>query len=194
MTLKEILQQSLKSIFSDEIDDGYFLFVKRESGNMVIGCSPYGRGKIHVKGMESPLREFSMIDPKSIDGLSIVSEYVTYWIRFINEDGFEILCCSNWVGRSTMNLLEIRRTNGDKWIVENGRGNRLVPEQIVYEGDSAMAQGVFGILAAFGNPYQPYQESMRRKCYRNQPEEYLINVDEGVLQVDGQSWFHFPNF
>ena len=193
MTIKEVLHQSLKRIFSDEIDDGYYLFVKRESGNMLIGSSPYGMGKIRVNGIVSSVRDFSMINPESINGVAIVSEYVTYWISIIDEDRFEILSGSNLLGRSTMNLLEISRKGFGKWTVEKGRGHSIIPNPIDYLGDNEMAEGVFGILADLGNPYQRDQEAI---CpdYIYQPNEYLIDVQEGVLRVNGNSWLYFPDF
>ena len=193
MSIKEILHQSLEKIFSEEIGGGYYLFVKRESGNMLIGSSPYGMGNIRVNGAVSSVRDFSMINPESINGVAIVSEYVTYWISIIDEDRFEILSGSNLLGRSTMNLLEISRKGFGKWTVEKGRGHSIIPNPIDYLGDNEMAEGVFEILADLGNPYQRDQEALCPN-YHYQPNEYLIDVQEGVLRVNGNPWLHFPDF
>ena len=50
MTIQKILHQSLKEIFSNEIDEGFFLFVKRESNNMLIGSTSNVTESIRVNG------------------------------------------------------------------------------------------------------------------------------------------------
>ena len=193
MTIKEVLHQSLLRIFREEIDERFFLFVKGErDDNLLIGSGvPFGAENIHVKGRLDTLERFSKINPVSIKGMSIVSEYVIYWIRIVDENCFEILSGSNLMGRSTLELLKIKRSGVDNWIVESGLPCEVIPQQTVFKGDNEMAKGVFGILADYGNPYKRDQESM---FFWKPSIDFVIDVEKAVLYVEGHAWFCFENF
>ena len=191
MTIQKILHQSLKEIFSDEIDEGFFLFVKRESNNMLIGSTSNVTESIRVNGKTDSLESFSSINPESIKGMAVISEHVTYWFDIVDNDHFEIRSGSNLLGRSTLTLLKMERTGVDNWIVEKCRPCAIIPENVIFKGDFEMAQGVFGFLADYGNPYKHDEDAL---CRSYHSYNILINVTDAVLYVNGNAWLYFPDF
>lgn len=191
MTIKEILHQSLMNIFSGEIEDEYFLFVKRDSGNMLIGGSQNGVGKIRIKGMMTSLEDFSLMDPETIKALAVISKHVTYWFKIVDKDSLEIRSSSNLLGRSGLTLLKIKRMECDKWVVEENRFGDVIPEDVVFKDSFEMAQFAFDILADYGNPYKRDEEIL---CDRYYPNDILIDIERGALYVNGNVWFPFPDF
>lgn len=192
MTIQEILHQSLMEIFSDEIDKGFFLFVKRESNNnMLIGSTSNVPENIRINGNIDSLDVFSSIYPESIKGMAVISEHVTYWFKIVDNDHFEIRSSSNLLGRSTLTLLKMERTGVDNWIVEKCRPCAIIPENVIFKGDFEMAQGVSGFLADYGNPYKHDEDALRRSYHSY---NILINVTNAVLYVNGNAWLYFPDF
>lgn len=192
MTIQEILPLSLMEIFSDEMDKGFLLFVKRESNNnMLIGSTSNVPENIRINGNIDSLDVFSSIYPESIKGMAVISEHVTYWFKIVDNDHFEIRSGSNLLGRSTLTLLKMERTGVDNWIVEKCRPCAIIPENVIFKGDFEMAQGVFGFLADYGNPYKHDEDAL---CRNYHSYNILINVTNAVLYVNGNAWLYFPDF
>jgi hypothetical protein len=190
MTIKEILHQAMTEIFRNEIEEGFFLFVRRDIQNMVVGSTTAASGNISVNGQIDSLRDFSQINTESINGMAIISEQVTYWFKIDSPVSFEILSGSNIMGKSTINLLEITRTDSGKWIVESPHSD-IVAERLVYKSDTDMVHGIFNILADLGNPYN-HLENCKDDSVSS--IEYTIKVKEAVLSVNGHDWISFPCF
>lgn len=192
MTIQEILPLSLMEIFSDEMDKGFLLFVKRESNNnMLIGSTSNVPENIRINGNIDSLDVFSSIYPESIKGMAVISEHVTYWFKIVDNDHFEIRSSSNLLGRSTLTLLKIERTGADNWFVKKCIPCAIIPENVIIKGDFEMAQMVFGFLADYGNPYKRDEDFL---CRSYQSYGILINVTEATLYVNGNAWFSFPDF
>ena len=189
MTIKKLLHKSMKEIFCEEIEDA-FLFVKRESKNMVISCSSLTACNIKIDGPIDSLESFSMINPESITGMAIVTEQVTYWFEIISNNVFEIRSSSNLMGKSIMILFKIVRTDNGQWIVENKQLENI-PKRSDFQSDNEMVISVFDILVDYGNPY--YNDQYVRD-YSDSPIECIINVDEAILNINGFDWFTIPNF
>ena len=190
MIIKEILHQAITEIFRNEIKEGFFLFVRRETQNMLVGSTSYLSSNISVSGQIDSLKDFSQINPESINGMAIISEYATYWFEIGSNNKFGIHCCSNTMGRSSIILLEMTRTSSGKWIVRSPHST-IITEQIDYNSDEDMVRGVFNILADFGNPYNYFENSRNDsvssiKC--------IIKVKEAELFVNGYKWISFPCF
>ena len=189
MTIKEILHQAMTEIFQNEIEEGFFLFVRRETQNMLVGSTSYLSGNISVSGQIDSLKDFSQINPESINGMAIISEYATYWFEIGSNNKFGIHCCSNTMGRSTICLLAMTRTDAGKWIVESPHSS-IIAERLAYNCDADMVHGVFNILADFGDPYNHFENGLNDSS----SVECLIKVKEAVLAVNGYKWIEFPCF
>lgn len=187
--IKKLLHKSMVDIFRNEIEEA-ILFVKRESQNMVIRCPSMTASNIKIKGYIDSLKSFSLISPDTIKGMAIITEKVTYWIEIISDNAFEIRCCSNMVGRSTIILLKIQRVNKGQWIVEN-QHLKNIPQNYVLHCDNEMIQKAFDILIDYGNPYS---SELNNNNHSDSNIECLIKVDEAILNVNGYDWFSIPDF
>lgn len=190
MTIKEILLLALERVFNDEIDDGYYLLVLMDNQNLLVSSSSNVPNNFFIKGkMERP-SVLSSVNPNAIEGITIIASEASYWFKIINNDCFEIRCCSNLMGRSGATLLEIQRTNDGKWLVKNGRPLDIVKDTIVFNSEEEMAIGVFDILADYGNPYA--------RCHIGDADDafhgYLIDVEKATLFADGFCWLSPERF
>lgn len=190
MTIKEVLHQAMTEIFYNEIGEGFFLFVRRDTKNMVVGYTSSSSGNISVSGQIDSLKDFSQINPESINGMAVISEHVTYWFKIDGTDRFEILSGSNIMGISTICLIEVTRTDSDKWIVESPHSS-IIAEPHFYNTDADMVHGTFNILADFGNPYNHFENSRHDTAAST---ECIIRVKEAVLSVNRYDWITFPCF
>lgn len=120
MTIKEILVRALGKIFSEEIDHGYYLLVLTAHHNILTASSSYVPLNFSIKGQLERPNVLSSVSPDSIEGITIISSDASYWFKIINNDCFEIRCCSNLMGRSGATLLEIQRTGEGNWLAKNG--------------------------------------------------------------------------
>lgn len=190
MIIKEILHQAMTEIFRNEIKEGFFLFVRRDTQNIVVSSMPSASGNISVNGQIDSLKDFSQINPESINGMAIISEYVTYWFEIDGTDRCWILSSSNIMGRSTICLLEMTRTDSGKWIVESPHSS-IIAERLVYNCDADMVHGVFNILADLGDPYHHFENGLNDSA---SSVKCIIKVKEAELSVNGYDWITFPCF
>ena len=184
MTIKEILLLVLERLFNEEIDDGYYLLVLLANHNILVGSSSFVPLNFTIKGQVEEPSVISYINPKSVEGITIISDETSYWFKIINDDCFEIRSCSNLMGRSGATLLEIHRTDDGKWLVKNGMPLDIVKDSVVFQNDKEMAMGTFNILADYGNPYARCHYGIAdAKSHR-----YLIDVEKATLFVDDCCW------
>ena len=190
MIIKEILHQAMTEIFRNEIKECFFLFVRRDTQNIVVSSMPSASGNIYVNGQIDSLKDFSQINPESINGMAIISEQVTYWFEIGSNSKFGIHCCSNTMGRSTICLLEMTRTDSGKWIVESPHSS-IIAERLAYNCDADMVHGVFNILADLGDPYNHFENGLNDSA---SSVKCIIKVKEAELSVNGYDWITFPCF
>ena len=191
MTIRCILVQGLEECFREKIDESCYLFVKRETENKLIGCASCYSSKIQINGIAEPPKVLLSIDPKSIKGMAVITEKVTYWFRIENDNCFKICSGSNLMGRSSMILLQLKRTDYENWVIEKGYPYAIIRNPIMVENDYEMVLKVFDLLADLGNPYNREEALLEPHHHSN---EYRIDVENATLCVNGSAWFSFPDF
>ena len=191
MTIRGILVQALEECIREKIGESSYLFVKGETGNKLIGSNSYCPSKIQTNGIVEPPEVLLSIEPKSIKGMAVITEKVTYWFRIENDNHFKICCGSNLIGRSSMILLQLTRTDYGNWVIKNGCPRTIIRNPVHVENDYEMYLKVFDLLADYGNPYNRDEALL---IPRHQSNVYQINVENATLYVNGSAWFSFRDF
>lgn len=191
MTIRCILVQGLEECFREKIDESCYLFVKRETENKLIGCASHYPSTIQINGIIEPPEVLLSIESKSIKGMAVVTEKVTYWFRIENDNCFEICSESNLIEHSSMKLLKLTRTDFGGWVIKRGHLRTAICNPMIVDNDYEMVQKVFEIIANFGNPYNREEASLKTRQLSN---VYQINVEDATLNVNGAEWLCFPEF
>ena len=191
MTIRGILLQGLEECLSEKIEEPCYLLVKGETGNRLIVRSSSYPSKIQTNGIVEPPMVLLSIDPKSIKGMAVVTEKVTYWFRIEDDNCFEICSESNLIERSSMKLLRLTRTDHGEWGIKRGNLRTAICNPMIVENDYEMVQKVFELLADFGSPYYREEALLGPHHHSN---VYQINVEDATLDVNGSEWFNFPDF
>lgn len=191
MTIRGILLQGLEECLSEKIEEPCYLLVKGETGNRLIGRSSSCPSKIQTNGIVEPPKALLSIEPKSIKGMAVVTEKLTYWFRIEDDNCFEICSESNLIERSSMKLLKLTRTDFGGWVIKRGHSRTAICDPMIVDNDYEMVQKVFDILADYGNPYKREGASLKTRQLSN---VYKINVEDATLYVNGTEWFCFPDF
>lgn len=191
MTIRGILLQGLEECLSEKIEETCYLLVKGETGNRLIGRSSSYPSKIQANGIVEPPKVLLSIDPKSIKGMAVITEKVTYWFRIENNNCFEMCSESNLIEHSSMKLLKLMRTDFGDWVVKRGDFHTAICNQMIVGNEYEMVQKVFDILTNFGNPYNREEVLLEPHHHSNVCQ---INLEDATMYVNGTEWFRFPDF
>jgi hypothetical protein len=183
------------------MDNDYYLLIKGakinnntdQRANLLFGELNQLNPRIDTVGLNYssiPINEYDLLI-KSLDEdellcnyIAFVSKKLVYYIQMNNSNEFEVKSSSNILGRSQLNLLQIKKRD-NSWIVEGSHIIKL-SEQLLFKSFDEMLATVLNLLDELGDPYQ--------NDYRyNIPANINLsfNIDTGTVIVNGNHWFSF---